>query len=301
MSRVQANLVLLVAAAIWGSTFVVQQISMEALGPTTFTAARFLLGAFVVLPLALREYRAARGRGVTLTFMDFAGFALCGAALFTGALLQQIGIIHTTVTNAGFLTALYVPTVPLLALLAFRKFPHWSVWPSALGCLIGTYFLSGGGDIDIQAGDWWVIASALFWALHVLFVGIMVKRTGMPVTLACTQFFACAALGWGWAFGTEAVTLAALSDGFYGILYAGVLSVGIGFTLQVVGQGHTEPADAAIILSMETVFAAIGGAIFLQERLAPVELMGCALILACVLTVELMPLMRRRRVRAPAA
>lgn len=301
MSRLQANLLLLVAAAIWGSTFVVQHVAMDTIGPHVFTGARFFLGALVVLPLALRELRRLKARGETPLPWHFIGMALAGGALFTGAILQQIGIIHTTVTNAGFLTALYVPTVPLLAMILFRKAPHWAVWPAAFGCLGGTYLLSGGGgEINLQVGDLWVISSAFFWAWHVVLVGVVAARSRAPLCLATIQFFTASALGWICAFVTEDVTLTALMDASLGIAYAGFLSVGVGFTLQVIGQRHTEPADAAILLSMEAVFAAVAGAIFLAERLAPVELIGCAIILACVLAVEVLPLLWRRRKTATA-
>lgn len=298
MSRLQANLVLLLAAAIWGSTFVVQHMAMDTIGPHVFTGARFFLGALVVMPLALREQRRLKNRGEAIKPLYFIGMVLAGCALFTGAILQQIGIIYTSVTNAGFLTALYVPTVPLLTMILFRKAPHWAVWPAAFGCVGGTYLLSsGGGAISLQVGDLWVISSSIFWACHVVLVGVVGSRSKAPLTLAMIQFFTASALGWAFAFGTEDVTLAGLADGFWGIAYAGFLSVGVGFTLQVIGQRHTEPADAAILLSMETVFAAVAGAVFLAERLAPVELLGCAMILSCVLAVEVLPLLWRRRRR----
>lgn len=299
MSRLQANLVLLLAAAIWGSTFVVQHVAMDTVGPHLFTGARFFLGAIVVLPMALRELRRLQARGEGPKPWHFVGMVAAGGALFTGAILQQIGIIHTTVTNAGFLTALYVPTVPLLTMLLFRKAPHWAVWPAAFGCVAGTYLLSGGGgQINLQVGDLWVISSAFFWASHVVIVGVVASRSQAPLTLATIQFFTASALGMAWAFGSEDVSLAILADSFLGIAYAGFLSVGVGFTLQVIGQRHTEPADAAILLSMEAVFAALAGAVFLAERLAPIELVGCGIILSCVLAVEVLPLLWRRRRRA---
>lgn len=289
MTRLQANVVLLVTAIVWGSTFTVQQLAMAHLGPIIYTGARFLLGALIVLPLAIAQRRRLMRAGWHLSPAERGGLILIGICLFLGALLQQIGITYTTVSNAGFLTALYVPLTPIIAVLALRQFPHWSVWPAAAGCTIGAYVLSGGELAAMRTGDLWVIAGAFFWAIHVLLVGALARRTGAPFVVACVQFFVCAALGLGWGVASEPVSLAALIDAAPYIAYGGVMSVGIGFTLQVVGQQHTPAPDAAIILSSETVFAALTGMIFLGERLNAVELGGCALILAGVLAVELLP------------
>jgi drug/metabolite transporter (DMT)-like permease len=291
MTRLQANLLLLVTAVIWGSTFTVQQLAMQHIGPMLYTGARFLLGALVVLPFALSQAgRLSRDEDWRLNRLDVFGLAALGTVLFFGALLQQIGIKYTTVANAGFLTALYVPLVPVLALIFLKQAPHWAVWPSAIGCTAGAYILSGGDVTAIRAGDLWVIAGALFWAVHVLLIGIMARRTGAPYVVACAQFAVCAVLGlvWGWA--TEPASLEILLAAMPYTFYAGVFSVGIGFTLQVVAQRHTPAPDAAIILSSETVFAAVTGVVFLGEVLGVPEITGCGLILAGVLAVELVPL-----------
>lgn len=301
MSRLTANLLLLVAAALWGSTFVVQKTAFDdfgaadSIGPMAFTGARFLLGALVVLPLAWRE---GAGADVPVTRLDRVGFVACGGALFMGSLLQQIGIIHTSVTNAGFLTGTYVPLVPVLALLLWRKRPHWIVWPAALGCLGGTWLLNGGSLTRFAVGDLWVLAGALFWALHVTLVGIFVTRSGRPLTLASTQFAVAGLCGVVAAGIAESTSVAALSGALTEILYAGILSVGVAFTLQVVGQRNTHPAAAAIILSSEMVFAALAGAIVLGERLAPGQALGAAVILGCIVAVEVLPALRRPRTQA---
>lgn len=303
MSRLRANLTLLLAAMIWGSTFVVQKIAFmgedggaadadAAVGPFAFTGARFLLGALVVLPLALRERRRAAR---PLDRWDALGFVLCGLALFTGSFTQQIGIIYTSVTNAGFLTGLYVPMVPVLALLLFRHWPHWAVWPAAVGCVIGTYLLNGGTLTRFAAGDLWVLGGAVFWALHVTFVGIFVARCHRPLALACVQFLTVGLAGLAAGAVVEQPSLAAFADIGFEVLWAGFMSVGIAFTLQVIGQRHTHPAAAAIILSSEMMFAALSGAIFLGERLGPAQLGGGAFILAGILAVELAPFLRRPR------
>ena len=302
MTRWQAGLLLLVASLIWGSTFTVQHLAMEHIGPILYTGARFLLGALVVLPFALiQARRLARHDGWRLRRSDALGIAGTGTALFLGALLQQWGIMGTTVSNAGFLTALYVPLTPVLALLVLRQTPHWAVWPAAAGCTVGAYVLAGGNLTAIQSGDLWVMAGAVFWAVHVLLVGAMARRTGAPFVVASGQFFVCAVLGLAWGGMMEAWTLDGLIAAIPTTLYAGVLSVGIGFTLQVWGQRFTPAPDAAILLSMESVFAALTGMIVLGERLGPLEIGGCALILAGALAVELVPIWLPERPRRHAS
>lgn len=298
MSRTSANLLLLLTAMIWGSAFVAQRTGMDHLGPMAFTAARFLVGGLCVLPLALvRMRRAGAGMGRPGA-LDWFGMAATGGALFAGAALQQIGIGLTSVTNAGFLTGLYVPLVPLLGLLVLRRFPHPVIWPAAAGCLFGTWLLSGAGTVAFSPGDWWVIAGAVFWAFHVLLVGTMSARTGEPTVVAAVQFLVCAALAGLVAAVTETTALADLWAAWREIAYAGVLSVGLAFTFQAVAQRWTAPPDAAIILSSEMMFAALAAVVFLAERPTPAELSGCAVILACILAVQLMPL--RRTAPVPA-
>lgn len=306
MSRLRADLTLLLAAMIWGSTFVVQKLAFlddagaaapavpedGALGPLAFTGIRFLLGALVVLPLALRETGRAPAPAQPI---DRLGFVLCGVLLFTGSITQQVGIIGTSVTNAGFLTALYVPLVPILGLFLLKRRPHWAVWPGVLGCMVGTWFLNGGDLTAVSDGDLWVMAGAVFWALHVICVGTFVGRSGRALTLACTQFATVGAIGLTAALLLEQPSWSAVSAAWFEIAWAGALSVGVAFTLQVIGQRGAHPADAAIILSSEMVFAAISGAVVLGERLHPDQYLGAALILGSILAVEALPYLRRPR------
>ena len=293
ISRPQANFILLFVALIWGSAFVAQNLGMKQIGPFAFTGARFLLGALIVLPLAYREYRRLAQRGLAFTPREWLGCMGLGVLLFFGAAFQQIGIISTTVTNAGFFTALYVPLVPLLGWLLFRHLPHWSAWPANVACIIGTWMLGGGELSALNTGDLWVLASTIFWAAHVLFVGRVAAEKGAPITVAITQFIVCGVLSLLWAAIAEPTSLAQLQAASLSILYAGILSVGVAFTLQVVAQRHTHAADAAIILSSETLFAAIAGALFLNETLNALQFGGCLLILAGILTVQLAPLAQK--------
>lgn len=308
--RLAANLTLLLAAAIWGSTFVVQKMAFvdeggavamgeDALGPLAFTGTRFLLGALVILPLALRERSRAPA---TTRPVDRLGFVLCGVLLFAGSITQQVGIIHTSVTNAGFLTATYVPMVPFLALFLFRKRPHWGVWPGVVGCMAGTWYLNGGTLDGFSNGDLWIVGGAVFWALHVVCVGTFVGRSDRPLGLACTQFFIVGLLGTTAALVLETPSVTAVSGAAFEIAYAGILSVGVAFTLQVVGQRGAHPADAALILSSEMVFAAIAAAVVMGERMTAEQAVGAAMILASILVVEALPFLSpNRKARASSS
>jgi drug/metabolite transporter (DMT)-like permease len=290
VSRTQANLLLLLVALIWGSAFVAQAHAKVGVEPYTFTGIRFLLGALIIAPFAWRDLRTVARREVRPGRREMMGVLVLGLLLMLGAVFQQIGINGTTVTNAGFLTALYVPLVPLISWLLLRARPHWSVWPTSLGCLVGTWLLSGAEQVAISSGDLWVIASSLFWALHVMLVGRVADRLAAPFLVAAGQFLVCGVACLLWAVFTESISLAGIRLAAMPILYTGIISVGIAYTGQVVGQRYAEAADAAIILSAETLFAALFGFLLMGDRLSAAGLAGCALILVCILAVQLMPL-----------
>lgn len=296
--RLKAAMLLLIASLIWGSAFVGQIIGMAGVGPLTFTAARFALGSAIVAPLAWREWRRLVNAGTPPRSDMLARVALLGLLLAGGAVLQQVGLVTTTATNGGFLTVLYVPLVPLLSWLLLKEPPHWSVWPAAVGCVAGSWLLTGALTPRFALGDAWVLASALPWAFHVLLVGSIANRLRGAYLAACGQFIVCALASGAVAFAIEPVSVSGLRAAAGAIAYTGVLSVGIAFTLQVVGQRHAHPADAAIMLSSETVFAAFFGAWLLGERIDTAGATGCALILAGILGVQVLPLLGRRRATA---
>lgn len=292
MTRIQANLVLLLAGAMWGMGFVAQSTAMAAIGPFLFIALRFAVATAAILSFALRE--SSRSRRM-LTRADWRAFGVIGLLLFGGMASQQWGLLTTTVTNSGFLTGLYVVMVPFLAVLLFRQWPHPVVWPAALAALAGIWLLSGGEVGRLTIGDWLTILCALLWALQMIFIARGASDTGRPVTLAVTQFAICAALGFVFALATEPFDWPAILEAAPEILYSGIFSGGIAFTLQAVGQRYTTAPQAAIFLSSEAVFAALFGAIFLGERLPAAGLAGCALIFAAILAVELIPALRPKR------
>ena len=294
LQRLKSALLLLTAALIWGSAFVGQLLGMASVGPLTFTAARFVLGALLVAPLAWREWQQIRRSGRALSGSDFRGIGLLGTVLFAAVILQQMGLVSTTATNAGFLTVLYVPMVPLMYWLLRRHVMHWSVWPASLGCVVGTWLLSGAGGVTLSVGDTWILACTVPCAWHLILVGQLAKRIPGMFVLAFGQFVVCALWATVLALATEPISLNGLRQAAGTIAYTGIMSVGIAFTLQVLGQRHAHPADSAIVLSSEALFAALFGALLLGERMAPTGLIGGGMILVSIIAVQLLPLLRRR-------
>ena len=293
MSPRVANLLLLLAGATWGMGFVAQQTAMEDMGPFLFIGFRFFLAALVVLPFAIREYLKIDG---VLSWQQLSRLVPVGVVFFLAMALQQVGLLVTTVTNAGFLTALYVVFVPLILFFVLREAQALIIWPASFVAIAGIYLLSG-GDIDsFSWGDWLVIVCAIFWAVHVILVGKIVVASGTPVIMATLQFFICSVLGFAGHFLAPylgifepAASIAVIKAASLEILYAGVLAGGFAFTLQAIGQQYTSQAAAAILLSSESLFAALFGAWILGERLGYTGYIGCGLIFAALLMVELKP------------
>ena len=276
MNSFQANLILLITALIWGFGFVAQRMGMDHLGPYAFNVCRFLVGALSLLPLLffLRKNGSASS-GFNRSFWKFSIFA--GFALFGGATLQQVGIQYTTVGKAGFITGLYVVIVPILGLCLRQKIGRWTV----IGCLLavlGLYFLSIKQDFSIGWGETLVLIGAFFWAVHVQVIGAANKRNLSPIKLALVQYLVCATLNLllSLLFETFLFDQVILASG--AILYAGIVSVGIAFTLQVIAQKKVDPSRAAIILNLEAVFAVLAGWLFFTELLTIKEWLGCSLM-----------------------
>lgn len=271
-----ANLLLLLAAAIWGFGFVAQTLGMEHLSPFAFNGIRFLMGTFSLVPLVW--YLRRQNKLHVSEPKDLVrGSLLVGVLLFAGASFQQVGLQYTTAANAGFITGLYIVLVPVLGL-ALKHKTGLNTW---LGCAIaavGLYFLSVKDGMSIGYGDALQLVGALFWALHILAVDHFAKRIS-PVVLAMMQFFVCGVLSLMVSAVIEVTTLEGVVAAWGSLFYAGLISVGIAYTLQVLAQKNAHPAHAAIILSLETVFAAIGGIIFLDESLSVRALFGCGLML----------------------
>ncbi len=292
MNRFSATLLLILATAIWGFAFIAQKSAMDSMEPLTFIGARYLLGGLVVAPLAWQEYKK---RGIKLSQKEWAIILFLSVNFFIGSWLQQWGLVSTSVTNAGFLTGLYVFFVPLILLIVFRTKPHNIVWlcvPLAMG---GLFLLTGGSLEKIKFGDWLVISSAVFWALHVLGLGYAARMSKLPLVVSCLPFLFAGLFSSAGAVVFESPTIAGISAGWIEIIYAGVFSTAVAFTLQAVGQMHVPPANAAIILSGESMFAAIGGAVIMGERLLLVGYFGAFLIFLSIILVESVPAMMRNR------
>ncbi len=284
-STITADLLLLLVALIWGLGFVAQRAGMEHIGPYAFNGIRFLLGGLCLLPLVLRapQPRITSRRQVPL--LQAGGAA--GLVLFAGATLQQVGIQFTTAGKAGFITGLYVVIVPLIGIF-LRQATGMGTWIGGILAVAGMYLLSVRGAVSINPGDLLVLVGAVFWAVHVLLLGYLSPRT-VPVRLAMAQFFVCGMLSLLVAFCIETISLSAIREAAIPILYGGIGSVGAGYTLQVVVQRKAHPAHAAILLSMEAAFAALGGWWLLHEQLSMRGLIGCALMMIGMLISQLWP------------
>ncbi len=286
---VKSDALLLTTAIIWGFAFVAQRVGMDYVGPFTFNGIRFAIGGLSLLPLLAmsREQRTATSKILPppgLKTIFFGGAAL-GLALFFGASLQQIGLVYTTAGKAGFITGLYVIMVPLLGLF-WRQQPKIGTWIGAVLAAVGLYFLSVTEQFEIEPGDLLVLIGAFFWAAHVLIIGWLSPRIN-SIKLAFSQYVACSILSLITAFVVEDITMLSISQAAIPILYGGLLSVGIAYTLQVVAQRDAHPAHAAILLSLEAVFAAIGGWLILGEVISARGLFGCGLMLAGMLLSQL--------------
>ncbi|EOD55750.1 DMT family transporter [Aeromonas molluscorum] len=279
----RSNMMLLMAAAIWGLGFVAQRLGMDHMGPYTFNGLRFLLGALSLLPLLwwLKSRQPIQQSGEDNPRLLLIGGTLAGVVLFCAASLQQVGLLYTTAAKAGFITGLYIILVPVIGLLLHHK-TGANTWVGALIAMVGLYVLSVTEDFTIGYGDLLQVIGALFWAIHLLVLDHYSNRVA-PIRLAGVQFVVCGLLSLGTAFAIETPTLDGAIAGWQALLYAGLVSVGVGYTLQVVGQRGAHPAHAAIILSLETVFAAIGGVLLLGEILDERAVIGCVLMLTGML------------------
>jgi drug/metabolite transporter (DMT)-like permease len=277
---VKSNLLLLLTAIIWGFAFVAQRAGMEFIGPFTFNTARFALGSLSLIPLLLVNQRRKFEKEKFLPLNDkklmYGGFA-AGTVLFLGATFQQGGLVYTDAGKAGFITGFYVILVPILGLFIKQK-TSLLTWLGALVAIVGLYFLSVNETFEINAGDVLVLIGAFFWAIQILVIGYYSTKVD-PFRLAFSQFVVCAVLSFIAALITETIVLQNVLLAYLPILYAGLFSVGIAFTIQVVAQREAHPANAAIIMSLEAVFAVIGGWMILNESIPMRGLFGCWLML----------------------
>jgi len=283
----RADLLMLLTAMIWGSGFVAQTAGMDHIGPYLYSGLRFALGSICLLPLVLRRPTTGPAPEPLLTRGLLQGGVVMGLALALGINLQQVGLLFTSVTHSGFITGLYVIVVPLLGLFLGHK-TGMGTWLGCMLAVIGMFLLSVGDNFQVASGDWLQLIGAFVWGGHVILVGLFASRHD-PIRLAFLQFVTCAVVSLILALIFEPIAMDAIIAAGPALLYGGVVAVGIGYTLQVVAQKHAIASHAAIILSLEAVFAAIAGAWLLGEALKTRGYAGCALMLAGMLLAQLWP------------
>ena len=294
MSKTISLLSALLCTFIWGTTFIAQDTGMDEIGPFTFNAVRFFVGFLAIAPLViLFEIKKFKSE-FRLDFKTFVILSLLiGLSLFLGSALQQVALLYTDVANAAFFTIFYVPMVPIIIFLFGRKSIHWSVWPSVILCLIGGYLLTNFYDATVRLGDTLVVLGALFWSTHIIFTGIIVTKYNLPLTLGAIQTLIVAVSSFFVGFIYEEFIFENILKEIDSILYAGILSGGFAFVLQIYAQKNISPAPAAIIFSLEGVFATIAAWFLLDQILGINNLLGCFFILCGVLLSQLLPLIKK--------
>ena len=294
MSKTLSLFSALLCTFIWGTTFIAQDTGMDDIGPFTFNSVRFFVGFLAIIPLALlfevkklkKEFRLDKKTFITLSF-------LIGVSLFLGSALQQVALLYTDVANAAFFTIFYVPMVPIIIFIFRKDFLHWSVWPSVILCLIGGYLLTNFQDATVRLGDTLVILGALFWSTHIIFTGMIIKKYNLPLTIGAIQTLLVALFSFVIGLFSEEFVIENILNEIDSILYAGILSGGFAFVLQIYAQRNITPAPAAIIFSLEGVFATIAAWFLLNQILGINNLLGCFFILSGVLLSQLVPLIKK--------
>ena len=291
MSKSISLLSALLCTFIWGTTFIAQDTGMDDIGPFTFNAVRFFVGFLAIIPLALFfekkklkfEFQIGHRTFLILSF-------LIGLSLFLGSALQQVALLYTDVANAAFFTIFYVPMVPIIIFILKKDSLHWSVWPSVILCLIGGYLLTNFYDATVRLGDGLVLLGALFWSTHIIFTGMIITKYNIPLTIGAVQTLIVAIFSFLIGSIYEEFILENILKEIDSILYAGILSGGIAFVLQIYAQRNITPAPAAIIFSLEGVFATIAAWFLLNQILSINNLLGCFFILCGVILSQLLPL-----------
>jgi len=287
MKKTISFLCLVVCTFIWGTTFVAQDSGMDNIGPFTFNSVRFFVGFLAVLPFFFffekKKIKIEKNKFYKLIIP-------VGFFLFLGTIFQQVALIYTEVANAAFFTIFYVPMVPIIVYFIFADKLHWSIWPSVLACVLGGYLLSDISNPVVRLGDTLVFIGAIFWALHIIYIGKIINQFDLPFFIAMLQNLIVALLSFLLVIIFEEIDFAKIKLETIEILYAGILSGGVAFALQLFGQKNISAAPAAIVMSLEGVFAAIAAWIILNQILGINNVIGCSLILGGVLLSQLAPM-----------
>ncbi len=288
--RILGSLLLTLVAIIWGTAFAFQRVGMESIEPITFTASRMTLAALAVGMVSIcRRKKAApgnTGEEKASSRNTIIGGICCGIFLAFGSIFQQMGIVYTTAGKAGFITALYILIVPVISFLLFRKHHTWLVWLAVLLGVAGMYLLCMTEQFHLGHGDTLLCICAVLFSGHILCCDHFVSK-GNPIRISAIQLTTTAVISWIAAFIMESPDPEKITSAIIPILYCGIVSGGIGYTLQIVAQKHTDPTVASLLMSLESVFAVLAGALILNERMSPRELLGCVIMFAAIVIVQL--------------
>ncbi|MBE5941026.1 MAG: DMT family transporter [Lachnospiraceae bacterium] len=291
--NMKGNILLLLTAFIWGCAFVAQRTGMEYIGPLTFNGIRSIVGGVTLLVFLFFRSRFLKNKtdvensvrkNVSWKYTLLCG-AVCGICLFAGTTLQQMGMVYTTAGKAGFITALYIILVPLLGLLLGKKI-HAIVWFGVILAIVGLYLLCVGEDFTVNKGDMLVLLCSVAFTFHITFVDKVSQKID-GVVISCIQLFVCGLISLPGMLLTETIDLDLILQCAIPILYAGVLSCGVAYTLQIVAQKYTEPTVASMIMSLESVFALLSGMIILKEKISMLEMLGCVLMFIAIILAQL--------------
>jgi drug/metabolite transporter (DMT)-like permease len=294
MSKAKSILSALLCTLIWGTTFIAQDTGMDDIGPFTFNGVRFFVGFLAVAPIAFIFERKNILKSFKKDQKEFVNLAiLIGLSLFLGSALQQVALLYTDVANAAFFTIFYVPMVPFLIFFMYKKPIHWSIWPSVFLCVIGGYLLTNFYNSTVRIGDALVVMGAFFWSTHIIFTGKIIEKYNLPLTIGAIQTLIVASLSLFIGLIFEDLIWSNIIKEKFQILYAGVLSGGLAFVLQIYAQKNISAAPSAIIFSLEGVFATIAAWILLNQVLDINNLFGCAFILLGVLFSQLAPIFKK--------
>ena len=291
MKKVISFSCLIACALIWGTTFIAQDTGMDNIGPFTFNSVRFFVGFLAVSPFVFLFEKQKITDQIKSNRNQFIKLILpVGVFLFLGCIFQQVSLLYTDIANSAFFTIFYVPMVPIIIYFLFSEKLHWSIWPSVLACVTGGYLLSDLNNSSIRFGDALVLIGALFWALHIIYVGKIIKQFDLPFFIALIQNLIVATLSFILVLLFEEINFSKIKLETIEILYAGILSGGAAFALQIFGQKNISAAPAAIVMSLEGAIAAIAAWIILNQILGLDNIIGCTLILFGVLFSQLYPI-----------
>ena len=298
MSKSISLLSALACTFIWGTTFIAQDTGMDFIGPYLFNSVRFFVGFLVLLPFFLLfEKKNLKKELINNQNFFFKYSLLIGLFLFLGSALQQISLQYTDIANAAFFTIFYVPMVPIIVFFLFRDKIHWSNWPSVILCVVGGYLLTNFYDATIRKGDTLVVLGAIFWALHIIYVGKVIKNFNLPIFIGLIQTLTVSILSLVGAILFEEINIEGIFKQTYQILYAGILSGGFAFVLQIYAQKNINPTPAAIIFSLEGVIATIAAWFLLSQILNLNNIIGCIFIVLGVLISQIVPELKINKVK----